>query len=81
MPAAAAAAIVVAVAGSSFAVGGMLGRPGDVRPRGDHRDLGPGGPIDALVLPCSGRPPSRTVQVDQPRSSPFRAGPGNFAPR
>ncbi len=52
VPVAAAAAIVVAVAGSSFAVGGMLGRQGSrVPPPTATETSALAGSIDQLVLP------------------------------
>jgi predicted anti-sigma-YlaC factor YlaD len=51
IPAAAAAAIVVAVAGSSFAIGGMFGRQAShVRPATSTASVSLAGPIDQLVL-------------------------------
>jgi anti-sigma factor RsiW len=63
VPAAAAAAIVVAVAGSSFAIGGMFGRQGSrVPPAAPAIGAALNSPGDALVLPA--------VRRQQP--TPFR---------
>jgi anti-sigma factor RsiW len=68
VPATAAAAIVVAVAGSSFAVGGMLGRQGSpvqgsrVPPATEETSALPGS-IDQLVLPMLRGRPSTTVRL------------------
>ena len=63
VPAAAAAAIVVAVAGSSFAIGGMFGRQGSrVPPPATTRSAALAGPIDQLVLSA----------VRSQQSAPFR---------
>ena len=63
VPAAAAAAIVVAVAGSSFAIGGMFGRQGSrVPPATTLRNTALAGPIDELVLSA----------VRSQQSAPFR---------
>jgi anti-sigma factor RsiW len=62
VPATAAAAIVVAVAGSSFAVGGMLGRQGSqVPPPATTETSARTGSIDQLVLPMLRGQPSPTV--------------------
>jgi predicted anti-sigma-YlaC factor YlaD len=52
IPAVAAAAIVAAVAGSSFAIGGMFGRQASHVPQaaGTTRTIALAGPIDQLVL-------------------------------
>jgi predicted anti-sigma-YlaC factor YlaD len=64
IPAVAAAALVVAVAGSSFAVGGIVGRAGShVPPAATTETSATGGAIDALVLPDLIVPESKTVQV------------------
>jgi anti-sigma factor RsiW len=64
VPAAAAAAIVVAVAGSSFAVGGMLGSHGSrVPPPATTETSALAGSIDQLVLPMLRGQPSKAVQV------------------
>ena len=64
LPAVAAAAIMVAVAGSSFAVGGMLGRerPTSSTPTTTQASA-LGGPVDALILPAILLPQSQTFQV------------------
>jgi anti-sigma factor RsiW len=63
VPVAAAAAVVVAVAGSSFAVGGMLGRQGSrVPPPAATQTSALAGSIDQLVLPLLRGTPQR-VQV------------------
>jgi predicted anti-sigma-YlaC factor YlaD len=63
VPATAAAAIVVAVAGSSFAIGGMFGRQGSrALPATTLRNTSLAGPIDELVLSA----------VRSQQSSPFR---------
>ena len=63
VPAAAAAAIVVAVAGSSFAIGGMFGRQGTrVPPTATLGNPALAGPIDELVLSA----------VRSQQASPFR---------
>jgi predicted anti-sigma-YlaC factor YlaD len=64
IPAVAAAALVVAVAGSSFAVGGIVGREGShVPPPATTQSSALGGSVDALVLPALAVPESKTVQV------------------
>jgi predicted anti-sigma-YlaC factor YlaD len=51
LPAVAAAAIMIAIAGSSFAVGGMLGRQGSTTTAPTTTSSALGGPVDALLLP------------------------------
>jgi len=64
VPAAAAAAIVVAVAGSSFAVGGMVGRQGsNTQPPAATETSALGGSVDALVLPLLATPGSKASRV------------------
>ena len=65
VPAAAAAAIVLAVAGSSFAVGGMLGgRQSTGTPVPATTETSAlGGSIDALVLPLLAAPGSKASHV------------------
>jgi predicted anti-sigma-YlaC factor YlaD len=66
LPAAAAAAIVVAVAGSSFAVGGMVGRQGSNVPQPalvTTAKAALGGSVDALVLPLLATPGSTASRV------------------
>ena len=64
LPAAAAAAIMIAVAGSSFAVGGMLGRQrATTTPSATTQASALGGPVDALVLPAILSPQAQTFQV------------------
>jgi hypothetical protein len=56
--------MVVAVAGSSFAVGGMLGRQGsNVPPPATTETTALAGSIDQLVLPMLRGAPSKSVQV------------------
>jgi hypothetical protein len=64
LPAAAAAAIMIAVAGSSFAVGGMLGREGSTNPPpATTRASAFLGAADALVLPAILSPQGQTFHV------------------
>jgi predicted anti-sigma-YlaC factor YlaD len=63
LPAAAAAAIMVAVAGSSFAVGGMLGRQSTTTPTPATTTSALAGPVNALVLPALLGPHSRLFRV------------------
>jgi predicted anti-sigma-YlaC factor YlaD len=51
LPAVAAAAVMIAIAGSSFAVGGMLGRQGSTTTAPTTTSAALGGPVDALLLP------------------------------
>jgi predicted anti-sigma-YlaC factor YlaD len=51
LPAVAAAAIMIAIATSSFAVGGMLGRQGSTTTAPTTTSSALGGPVDALLLP------------------------------
>jgi predicted anti-sigma-YlaC factor YlaD len=64
VPAAAAAAMVAAVAGSSFAIGGVLGKQGShVPPPATTDTLALVGSIDQLVLPMLRGQQSSTIQV------------------
>jgi predicted anti-sigma-YlaC factor YlaD len=63
LPAVAAAAIMIAIAGSSFAVGGMLGREGSTTTAPTTTTAALGGPVDALLLPSLVVPHSRPFRV------------------
>jgi len=63
IPAAAAAAIVVAVAGSSFAVGDMLGRGSNAPRLATTETSALAGSIEQLVLPTLRGTPSKTAQI------------------
>jgi predicted anti-sigma-YlaC factor YlaD len=65
LPAVAAAAIMIAIAGSSFAVGGVLGRQGSTTtaPTTTQAASARGGPVDALVLPAILSPQSQPFHV------------------
>jgi anti-sigma factor RsiW len=64
VPAVAAAAVVAVVAGSSFAVGGIVGRQGShAPPAAPVETTAFPGAVDALILPDLVVPQSKTVQL------------------
>jgi predicted anti-sigma-YlaC factor YlaD len=63
LPAVAAAAIMIAIAGSSFAVGGVLGRQGSTTSTPATTQASARGPVHALVLPAILSPQSQPFHV------------------